>query len=150
MEINQQELIAVLKDNIALYQHLGIEETSITPHEVRLKVSLKKSHNHKGTAFGGSLYASAVLAAYALVLAGLKERKIPTENIVIAKGEIEYLRPVDTDYEIICKFSSLQKETVFFEELRDKKKVRGSLVSEIKGQDQSLRARLTGLFVVKL
>lgn len=150
MEVDSQELIRILKDKIVLYQHLGIEVVKIDSHEVRFKVSLEKNKNHKGTAFGGSLYATGVLASYALVLAGLHERQIPTENIVIAKGEIQYLRPVDTDFEVVCCFPSLQEEEDFFSELKTKGKVRGALTTQIFGGGGSLKASLTGVFVVKL
>lgn len=150
MEVDSKELIAILKNKITLYEHLGIEVLEIRSYEVRFRVDLNKSRNHKGTAFGGSLYATAVLAAYALVLAGLKERHIPTENIVIAKGEIQYLRPVDTDFEIVCRFPSSEEENSFYEELQSTGKVRGSLTSQILGPGGSLKASLTGVFVVKL
>ncbi len=150
MEVNQNELITILKDKIALYEHLGIEVVSLRSDQVHFHTSLEKSHNHKGTAFGGSLYASAVLACYALVLAGLKKRNIPTENIVIAKGEIEYLRPVETDFEIFCSFPSAADEEAFYRKLQQNNSVRGSLVSEIKDPSGSLRAVLTGLFVVRM
>ncbi|MEK2645847.1 YiiD C-terminal domain-containing protein [Bdellovibrio sp. BCCA] len=150
MEINSEELIGILKNKIALYEHLGIEVVKIRSEEVRFRVSLEKNRNHKGTAFGGSLYASAVLAAYALVLAGLKERSIPTENIVIAKGEIQYLRPVDTDFEIVCRFPSQSHEEDFYRELTSTGRVRGSITSQILGAGGSLKASLTGVFVVKL
>ncbi|WP_415062011.1 YiiD C-terminal domain-containing protein [Bdellovibrio sp.] len=149
MEVDSQELIRILKDKIVLYQHLGIEVVKIDSHEVRFKVSLEKNKNHKGTAFGGSLYATGVLASYALVLAGLHERHIPTENIVIAKGEIQYLRPVDTDFEVVCQFSSLEEEDQFFAELNTKGKVRGALATRILGADGVLKATLMGVFVVK-
>lgn len=152
MEINPQELISTLKDKISLYEHLGITVLNISSDEVRFRVSLEKNRNHKGTAFGGSLYATAVLAAYALVLAGLKARSINTENIVIAKGEIEYLRPVDTDFEVLCKFSSPENEESFYSELLSVGKVRGAIHSYIMGGvgGDKLMASLTGLFVVKL
>ena len=150
MEVDSQELIRILKDKIVLYQHLGIEVIKIDSHEVRFRVSLEKNKNHKGTAFGGSLYATGVLASYALVLAGLHERHIPTENIVIAKGEIQYLRPVDTDFEVVCQFSSLEEENQFFVELNTKGKVRGALTTQILGAEGVLKASLTGIFVVKL
>lgn len=152
MEVNPQELIAILKDKISLYEHLGITVINISSAEVHFRVSLAKNRNHKGTAFGGSLYATAVLAAYALVLAGLKARGIQTENIVIAKGQIEYLRPVDTDFEVLCKFPSPEDETAFYSELVSAGKVRGAIESYIMGGagGDKLMASLTGLFVVKL
>ena len=152
MEVNPQELIAILKDKISLYEHLGITVVNINSSEVRFRISLAKNRNHKGTAFGGSLYATAVLAAYALVLAGLKARAINTENIVIAKGEIQYLRPVETDFDVLCKFPSSEDEAAFYTELVSSGKVRGSIESYILGGGggDKLMASLTGLFVVKL
>lgn len=149
MEINPQELIQILKDKITLYEHLGIEVKEIGSSRVHFRVSLEKNENHKGTAFGGSLYASAVLAAYALALAGLKQRGLDTENIVIAKGEIQYLRPVETDFDIVSEFPSEDDEEAFYQELLSKKRVRGKIRSQILGEGGSLKASLVGDFVVK-
>ena len=71
MEVNSQEILKTLKNKIALYEHLGIQSVSIEPRRVSFKVSLAENTNHKGTAFGGSIYAVAVLASYAMVLTGL-------------------------------------------------------------------------------
>lgn len=150
MEVNVQELIALLKDKITLYQHLGIEVLEMSSSRVRFKVALEKNRNHKGTAFGGSLYATGVLAAYALALAGLRGRGIPTENIVIAKGDIQYLRPVTTDFEIVSEFPSPQEEDAFFQDVKAKGRARGNIHSQIFSEGGSLCASLTGVFVVKL
>jgi thioesterase domain-containing protein len=150
MEVNSKELIATLKDKIALYEHLGIKSVDITDHQVRFKVSLIDNKNHKGTAFGGSVYAVAVLASYAMVLAGLKTRGIKTEDIVIAKGEIQYHRPIDTDFEVVCEFNDARAEHDFYEELRAQGKVRGTLTTHILAEGGSRNASLSGVFVVKL
>lgn len=150
MEVNAQELIEALKSKITLYKYLGIEVLEMNSSLVRFRVSLDKNRNHKGTAFGGSLYTTAVLAAYALVLAGLKARNIPTENIVIAKGEIQYLRPVDTDFEVVCHFKTSEQEEQFYSDLQMNGRVKGSLQSQIIGGGGVVGAVLTGAFVVKL
>ena len=150
MEVDSQELISILQDKIALYEHLGIAVLELNSSKVRFRVSLEKNRNHKGTAFGGSLYATAVLAAYALVLAGLKARGIPTENIVIAKGEIQYFKPVDTDFEVVCEFPSVQEQDDFFAALVKSGRTKGPLKSHILARGGSLKASLTGVFVVKL
>lgn len=150
MEVKQQqELIRTLREKIALYEPLGIEVVTIGGGEVRLRVPLDKNYNHKGTAFGGSLYAAAVMGAYALVFAGLKERGIATENIVIAKGEIHYLRPVDSDFEVRCRFPDKATEEKFYQDLVTHKRVRGLITSHIIGGGESLKASFEGLFVVK-
>lgn len=150
MEVNPQELIQTLKDKITLYEHLGIKVTEVGASRVCFEVSLDKNRNHKGTAFGGSLYAAAVLAAYALALAGLKHRGIETENIVIAKGEIQYLRPVESDFTVVSTFFTTEEEESFFNDLQLKKRARGKIQSQILADGGSLKASLVGDFVVKL
>jgi thioesterase domain-containing protein len=150
VEVNSQELVKILSDNIKLYEHLGITVQELNSHRAVFKVSLQKNLNHKGTAFGGSLYATGVMSAYALVLAGLKAYKIPTENIVIAKGSIEYHRPVETDFEVHCAFKNIEQEKSFYSELQSTGRVKAELQVQILGDGGSRRASLTGLFVVKM
>lgn len=149
MEVNGQEIDFILRDKIKLYEHLGIQVVEINSHRTHFHVSLAKNLNHKGTAFGGSIYAAGVMAAYALVLAGLKNYQISTENIVISKGEISYLRPVDTDFEVVASFSSQESEQSFYEELKTHKRVKGSVRVQILGEGGSLKALLSGVFVVR-
>lgn len=149
MEVNSQEILETLKNKISLYEHLGVQEVRIFHDEVRIRVSLAKNTNHKGTAFGGSLYAVAVLASYAMVLTGLKARKIATEDIVIAKGEITYLRPVTEDFEAVCRFDSKQAEEAFYQRLQQDRRVKGSLTTHIMDSGGSRKASLNGVFVVK-
>ncbi|QDK38224.1 YiiD C-terminal domain-containing protein [Bdellovibrio sp. NC01] len=148
MEVKGQELEAILRDKIKLYEHLGIEVVEITSSKVHFRVSLEKNLNHKGTAFGGSLYATGVMSAYALVLAGLKHYHINTDNIVIAKGEISYYRPVDTDFDVVARFKNLQQEEAFFSELKQKNRVKDVVEVQILGDGGSLKASLSGTFVV--
>lgn len=150
MEVDSQELIQILQSKITLFRHLGITVKEMTADRVHFQVDLQRNLNHKGTAFGGSLYATAVLAAYGLVLAGLKEKNIPTENIVIAKGTIDYLRPVETDFEIVCEFPDSPTKNQFYRDLVANKRVRGSVKSHILADGGSLKALFEGSFVVRL
>jgi len=60
---------------------------------VVLTAPLGPNHNHKSTAFGGSLYSLAVLAGWSLLWIRLKDAGLEG-HVVIAKSEAEYLRPV--------------------------------------------------------
>lgn len=144
------EIIQKLESKIVLYKHLGLTPIVVNSDEVRFHVSLEKSSNHKGTAFGGSLYADAVLAAYTLVLAGLRDHGFTTENIVIAKGEIKYLRPIDSDFEVQCLWPSKEASESFFSDLKLKGKGRITMVTKVSGIRASVGAVLTGDFVVKI
>ncbi len=146
----ETEILRTLHDKITLFPHLGVTFNEVSSSRVVIHVDLQKNLNHKGTAFGGSLYTTAVVTAYALVLAGLRTHKISTENIVIAKGGIEYLRPVTTNFEIICEFPASRGEADFYAELSAKGRGRQSLGAHIMDSGGSLCAVFEGSFVVKL
>ena len=143
-----KHLAELLKDKIKLYEHLGLEVIELTSLSVRFKVSLKENLNHKGTAFGGSIYAAAVLSAYAMVLHGLRERGITTDNIVIAKGEIVYLKPVEEDFEVLCEFPSQAFADDFYGRLERDGKVKDVIKVKVL-TDGDTRAGLKGTFVVR-
>ncbi|MFS4461200.1 YiiD C-terminal domain-containing protein [Bdellovibrio sp. HCB2-146] len=146
----KQEILNTLETKIALFKHLGIHFVEMSSAKIHIKADLEKNLNHKGTAFGGSLYTAAVLSAYALVLTGLRTRKIATENIVIAKGSIDYLRPVEDDFEVICQFSTPEEENQFYADLLQKGRARKLLIAQIRSSGGSLRATFSGDFVVRL
>lgn len=144
-----QEIEQSLFDKITLFKHLGIYDFRIEDSAVDFKVSLEKSRNHKGTAFGGSLYADAVLAAYSLVLSELRRNHIATSNIVIASAEIKYLKPVDSDFLVQSHFLSSGDREVFLRQLKETKKSKIKITSQVYGSDQELKAELIGLFVIR-
>ena len=146
----EQDILETLENKIVLYKHLGIEFKQISSGRIHLLVDLEKNSNHKGTAFGGSLYTAAVISAYALVLAGLRTRSILTENIVIAKGSMDYRRPVDEDFDVVCEYASAEEEKSFFEDLIKQGSARREIKAYVNSSGGSLRAEFSGTFVVKL
>ncbi|MNT11264.1 putative thioesterase (yiiD_Cterm) [compost metagenome] len=144
-----KHLAELLKDRIKLYEHLGLEVVELTSLSVRFRVSLEENLNHKGTAFGGSIYAAAVLSAYALVLHGLRERKIATDNIVIQKGEIQYLKPVESDFEVLCQFPSKESADNFYARLTQDARAKEVLTVKVQVAGDT-KAILKGTFVVRM
>ena len=147
--MTKDELFAKLQKDIPLSRHLGFEIVEASPYKVHLKARLAENINHKGTGFGGSLYTLSVLAAYSLVYLGLHKEKIKTNNIVIQKGEIKYLKPVITDFDVICEFNQPELYQKFFYCLNRWKKVREIMKVEVLCQGK-LCAKLEGVFVVHL
>lgn len=143
------DLAQILEKNISLYKHLGISVVLLTAERVHFRVSLAKNLNHKLTAFGGSLYATAVMAAYGLVLAALRKQGIDTENIVIQKGEIKYLKPVDEDFDVICEFPGAAQAEELLQRLKVERRLSTVLTVRLEVHGD-LRALLRGTFVVKL
>lgn len=144
-----EELYKKLTHDIPLTRHLGFEVLEASPYKVHLRARLTENINHKGTGFGGSLYTLAVLAAYSLVYLGLEKEKIQTNEIVIQKGEMKYLKPVTGDFDIICEFNKPELYQKFFYCLDRWKKVREHLKVEVRCQGETC-ARLDGVFVVHL
>ena len=144
-----EELYKKLTHDIPLTRHLGFEIVEANPFKVHLRARLDENINHKGTGFGGSLYTLAVLAAYSLVYLGLDKEKIKTNEIVIQKGEMKYLKPVTADFDIICEFNKPEMYQKFFYCLDRWGKVRELMKVEVlcKGD---VCARLDGVFVVHL
>jgi thioesterase domain-containing protein len=139
----------LLKQKIKLYEHLGLEIQELGPLGLRFRVSLQDNLNHKGTAFGGSLYAAAVTAAYALVFHGLRERAIATENIVIQKGDIQYYKPVEQDFDVVCKFADQAAADDFYARLLRDGRVKDALTVEVQVAGDK-KAVFTGVFVVRM
>lgn len=147
--MSPQELLAKLNKDIPVSKFLGFDFAEATATKVVIRARLSENINHKGTAFGGSLYTLSVLAAYSLVYLGIEKEKIKTNNIVIQKGEIQYLKPVTSDFDITCEFNGEASYQKFYETLARWKKVRETIKAQIFCQGK-LCAKLDGVFVVQL
>ncbi|WP_027467321.1 YiiD C-terminal domain-containing protein [Deefgea rivuli] len=93
-----------LHEEIPLTRDIGIEVAHATPQRVRLNAPLSPNINHKCTAFGGSLYAVAVLAGWSMVFTRLHAAGIHA-HIVIQDAKIEYLLPVVETINARCELS---------------------------------------------
>jgi thioesterase domain-containing protein len=78
---------------IMLAKHMGIIVESADDTAVILRAPLARNANHKGTAFGGSLYSLAVLTGWAWITRYLATRKIDAVA-VIQESSMRFLAPV--------------------------------------------------------
>jgi thioesterase domain-containing protein len=92
----ERKLQETLDSAIPLTQAMGIIVERYTRRELTIIAPLANNFNHLGTAFGGSLYIACVLSAWGLLYLRLREAGVEG-NIVIRKGNVEYLRPVTGD-----------------------------------------------------
>jgi thioesterase domain-containing protein len=92
------ELEAVLWEQIPLTKAMGLEVVEASAAKVVLKAPLEPNHNHKATAFGGSLYSLAVLAGWSLLWIRLKQAGLEG-HVVIANTDVQYLKPVVDDFQ---------------------------------------------------
>jgi thioesterase domain-containing protein len=85
-----------IHSDIPLARHMGVRVTQFDGQSLVLSVPLAANSNHKGTAFGGSLFSLAVLAGWGLLTLKLAERGVEGE-LVIQDSKVSYLLPVTGD-----------------------------------------------------
>jgi thioesterase domain-containing protein len=78
---------------IMLARPMGIIVESADELSLVLRAPLAPNANHKGTAFGGSLYSLAVLTGWAWLTRFLATRKLDAEA-VIQESSMRFLKPV--------------------------------------------------------
>jgi thioesterase domain-containing protein len=78
---------------IALAKPMGIIVEAADDSALVLRAPLAPNANHKGTAFGGSLYSLAVLTGWAWLTRFLATRKLDAEA-VIQESNMRFLKPV--------------------------------------------------------
>jgi len=83
---------------LTVAMRIGIE--TCTFEELTVAADLGPNANVHGTAFAGSLYAIAALAGWGMVWLALRARGLDGA-IVLARGEIDYRRPVAE--RIVCR-----------------------------------------------
>jgi len=86
-------LQALIDREIMLAKPMGIIVESADETAVVLRAPLAPNANHKGTAFGGSLYSIAVLTGWAWITRFLATRKLDAEA-VIQESSMRFLAPV--------------------------------------------------------
>jgi thioesterase domain-containing protein len=82
-----------LDREIMLARPMGIIVESADDSGLVLRAPLAPNANHKGTAFGGSLYSLAVLTGWAWLTRFLATRKLDAEA-VIQESSMRFLQPV--------------------------------------------------------
>jgi thioesterase domain-containing protein len=95
--VTPDEITRYLHEHIPLTAHLGTRVVGWDGVTVRLAAPLGPNLNHRGTAFGGSLSALAILAGWALVHLALRDRGIEA-RVVIQRTELDFEEPVDGDF----------------------------------------------------
>jgi thioesterase domain-containing protein len=76
---------------------IGAEVVSASQNEVVISAPMDKNHNDKGTAFGASQYMLCIAASWGLAYINAKAAGLKQPNILIAEGNIKYLKPIHAD-----------------------------------------------------
>jgi thioesterase domain-containing protein len=87
------ELEKFLTKHLPMARAAQVKIDDYTGEQLVVSAPLAENINDKGTAFGGSLYNVCVIAAWGMTHLVAKELEL-AGDIVVAKGEINYLRPL--------------------------------------------------------
>ena len=82
-----------LHTQIPLSRAMGVKVVDATPNGVTLSAPLSPNINHRGTVFGGSAAAVAILSAWALLYLRLRSEHREC-NLVIQKNTMTYTCPI--------------------------------------------------------
>ncbi len=126
--------------------HMEISIQDYDSQQLTLHAPLAPSINDKGTAFGGSIYVVAVMACWGMVYLRCVEEGLEPD-IVVAKADIEYLKPVTGD--IVAQSVSAPEADwqLFFSHFAERGKAKMELCSEVVINGE-VAARFRGLYAI--
>jgi thioesterase domain-containing protein len=91
------DLAQYLHEHIPLSRAMQVAVVEVTADSITLAAPIEPNVNHRGTVFGGSISAVAILAAWSLLHTRLSGEGVAC-RLVIQRNSIDYLKPVDADF----------------------------------------------------
>lgn len=137
-----------LHKQIPLSAAMKVSVQSATTDSVILSAPLEPNINHKSTAFGGSVSALGVLAAWSLLHLRLVDAGFDCE-IVIQSNQMDYDRPVRGRFTAVSSLADGSAWPAFLNMLTRKKRARIEVQSLLTYGDATV-GRLKGKFVAFL
>jgi len=117
-------------DHLPITQFMGLEVESYDGEALILTAPLEPNINDKQTAFGGSLYNTAVMACWGMIYLKTQEKNISC-NQVVTEGSMKYLAPVKGRIRAICHTPSEEDLASFFEHFERKGRARIALEAAV-------------------
>ena len=133
MESQSRETERYLHDQIPLSKSMQVSVVSVDETGVLLAAPLAPNVNHRGTVFGGSASALAMIACWTLI--HLRLRRLPYEtSLVIRRNSVEYFAPLPTDFEAFAQAPEKDSRDRFLAALAEEGKGRLDLTADIRCQ----------------
>lgn len=144
-DVNPRELETYLHQHIPLSAAMQVAVVEISPGQVVLGAPLVPNINHRATAFGGSVSALAILAAWALLHTRLAATDVKC-TLAIQSNTIQYEKPIAGSFTAIASVPSFDQWQAFIRMLQ--RKGRGRItVSSVLSCDGQIAGRFAGEFV---
>lgn len=126
--MSPQELTDFLCREIPLVKAMQATVAAYDGTTLHVRAPLAPNLNHHDTAFGGSIATLAILGGWSLLHLALVEAQTPA-LVIIQRMSLEYLRPVDADFEAVATKPADLAD--FVASVKRKRKGRQSLQVEI-------------------
>ncbi|MFN2300546.1 MAG: YiiD C-terminal domain-containing protein [Gammaproteobacteria bacterium] len=135
-----------LRGAIPLVDSMQVVTRAAGPDEVVLSAPLAPNVNHQDTAFGGSIAALATLACWGWLWTHLRESGADA-RLVVARSEIDYLKPLTTELIARCGAPAAAELNAFDKRFAGRKRARIVLRASVEDTQGILCARYSGVFV---
>lgn len=147
--MKRSEVQKIIEHEIPITKAMGIEFQDFQDTSCLISVPLAPNHNHKGTAFGGSLYSACAAACYGILYYLQVKHKLSNYDLLLASGSINYAKPVQKDFQI--KASLLSED---WNQLTTKLSKQGFgkiqiVASVFTDDEQNPLCEFSGIFVLK-
>lgn len=134
-----------LHEHIPISGPLGVRVLAAGAGGVRLAAPLGPNLNHRQTAFGGSLAALAILAAWSWLHLKLRGEGF-VGRLVIQGNSMEYLAAAEGDFEADCRAPGAERWALFARTLAQRGRARIELDAEVR-VGEALVASFRGQYV---
>lgn len=138
-----EELEQYLHEHIPMSRAMRVSVVNVAADSIALSAPIEPNINHRGTVFGGSISAVAILAAWSLLHTRLSGEGVAC-RLVIQGNSIQYLRPVESAFTAEARLQDPAAWDVFLRTLTRRGRARvtidcaldceGDRVAEFKGE----------------
>ena len=139
------ELERYIHEHIPLSRAMAVQVLSVEESAVTLQAPLAPNINHRGTVFGGSACAVAILASWSLLHVRLRAEGI-ADCLVIRRNTMEYEQPIVGPFTARSSLERPDRWPQFTAMLARKGKARVTVLSALE-QTGEIAGRFTGEFV---
>lgn len=134
-----------LRDHIPLAAAMDIDVRAARADFVTLSAPLAPNINHRDTAFGGSVAALAILAAWSLLHLRLQAAGI-AHRLVIQRSTVDYQRPIEGEFTARATLAAPEAWQPFVKQLARRGKARIAAAAAVE-YDGAIAAGFGGDFV---
>ncbi|MGY0218857.1 YiiD C-terminal domain-containing protein [Endozoicomonadaceae bacterium StTr2] len=144
-----KELEQFILDNIPLSRAMSLQVSDFTlqPPSLTLTCPLTPNSNDKGTGFAGSIVSCATLAGWGLTSLLAAHNNVDA-TVVIASSNIDYLKPITDDFQVVATLAAEESVERFNQGLDSKGKSRLKVHINVM-QGEVLAASQFGLYAAR-